>query len=279
MSATRLRQLLGPEHESSVFEQAIARVQEDYAGRKHGFELVEVNGGFQFRTKPGKAALAKKLVKVQVQRLSSGAMETLALVAYKQPCMKEDIDKVRGVDSSYFVRGLLDRRLIKITGRSELPGRPMLYATTEEFLELFGLADLSALPPLHELEKMIPASESGKPEEEDPRVREMRRLVAEMKAGTEARLSYDPKEDARLLTEIRERVAAIPSTTPYLEEQKVNEKIAKLQAELAEKIILEPAPELPIEPALAPAPAPQPEPAPEPAPEQLSGDDPVIVTE
>lgn len=252
LPAKRLRELLGPEHEAEIFEQALARVSSEYAGTRHGFELVEVNGGFQFRTKPGKASLAKKLVKVQVQRLSSGAMETLALVAYKQPCMKEDVDKVRGVDSSYFIRGLLDRRLIKITGRSELPGRPMLYSTTDEFLELFGLADISSLPPLHELEKMVPASESHRPEDEDPRVREMRRLVQDMKAGSD-RLAYDPKEDARILQEIRERVSSIPTSTPYLEEQKANEKVAKLQADLAESIVLEPAPELPLEQAPTPA--------------------------
>src|SRR5262249_22752013 len=142
-----------PEFEPAIFNQAIERIQESYAQTQHGFELVEVGGGFQFRTKAGKSHLAKKLTKIQTQRLSSGAMETLALVAYKQPAMKEDIDKVRGVDSSYFIRGLLDRRLIQISGRSELPGRPMLYTTTQEFLELFGLKDLSAMPPLHEIEK------------------------------------------------------------------------------------------------------------------------------
>jgi segregation and condensation protein B len=246
LSAKRLKDLLGPDFETSVFEQAVARVQEQYQATHHGFELVEVNGGFQFRTKPGRANLARKLVKVQVQRLSGGAMETLALVAYKQPVMKEEIDKVRGVDSSYFIRGLLDRKLIKISGRSELPGRPMLYVTTDEFLELFGLADLSALPALHEIEKMIPASEIDKSEKEDPRVAQMRRMVQEMKSGSD-QLAFNPKEDAQILQEIRERVGAIPTTTPYLEEQKANEKIAKLQAELADKIVLELAPELPTE--------------------------------
>ncbi|HUP58046.1 MAG TPA: SMC-Scp complex subunit ScpB, partial [Bdellovibrionota bacterium] len=128
MSAKRLRDLLGPEFGQELFDDAIKAVQAAYQDPRHGFELVEVNGGYQFRTKAGRAELARKLVKVQTQRLSTGAMETLAIVAYKQPVMKEDIDKVRGVDSSYFIRGLLDRRLIKITGRSELPGRPMLYA-------------------------------------------------------------------------------------------------------------------------------------------------------
>src|SRR5262249_281019 len=152
-----------------------------YQGIHHGIELIEVAGGWQFRTKPGRAALARKLAKVQTQRLSRGAMETLAIVAYKQPLMKEDIDKIRGVDSSHFIRGLLERKLVQISGRSEPPGRPMVYSTTQEFLQLFGLRDLDSMPPLRELEAMIPTTQTGNPEDEDPRVKEMRRLVGQMK--------------------------------------------------------------------------------------------------
>ncbi|HAR43966.1 MAG TPA: SMC-Scp complex subunit ScpB, partial [Bdellovibrionales bacterium] len=142
VSVEKLRDLLGPELPLPVFQEAISSLIDRYKANHHGFELVAVAGGFQFRTKPGRAALAKKLAKIQMQRLSSGAMETLAIIAYKQPAMKEDIDKIRGVDTSYFIRGLLDKKLVQITGRSELPGRPMLYSTTQEFLEVFGLKEL-----------------------------------------------------------------------------------------------------------------------------------------
>jgi segregation and condensation protein B len=147
--------------------------------------------------------------------------------------LKEEVDKIRGVDSSYFVRGLLDRKLIAITGRSELPGRPMLYSTTDHFLELFGLKDLAAMPSLREIEQMVPQSQSQNPDDpdsSDPRVREMRRLVGQMKADTSTTLLYDPKEDERILSDIRERVKAIPTSTPYLEEQKAAEKAAKEEA-------------------------------------------------
>ena len=187
---------------------------------------MEVAGGYQYRTKAGRAPLAKKLAKVPAKRLTAGAMETLAIVAYRQPVMKEDVDKIRGVDSSYFVKNLLDNKLIKITGRSELPGRPMLYATTEEFLTLFGLKDLSSMPSLREIEQMIPASQTGKGDE-DPRVKEMRRLVNQMTTDTSTTLNYDPKEDEKILKEIKDRVSSIPSSTPYLEEQKAAEKAAK----------------------------------------------------
>jgi segregation and condensation protein B len=165
-------------------------------------------------------------------------METLAIVAYRQPVMKEEIDKIRGVDSSYFIRGLMDRKLIAITGRSELVGRPMLYSTTETFLELFGLKDLAAMPPLRELESMVPTSQSDRPdgEDADPRVREMRKLVSQMKSDTSTSLIYDPREDEKLLAEIRERVQAIPTSTAYLDEQKALEKQAKLDEKNGAKL-------------------------------------------
>jgi len=216
---------------------------------------VEVAGGLQFRTKPGRAALAKKLAKVTTQRLSSGAMQTLAIIAYRQPAMKEDVDKIRGVDSSYFIRGLLERKLIQISGRSELPGRPMLYTTTPEFLELFGLKDLAAMPSLHEIEKMIPSSQSSNPDSpdyEDPRVKEMRRLVGQMKSDTSTTIHYNPREDEKILREIRERINSIPTSTPYLEEQKAKEK---QEAELATLVDEAPAE---LIPAVPPAEASQP---------------------
>jgi segregation and condensation protein B len=226
-SVKKLKEWLGPDFKEGLFEQALEELKLRYQGLSHGIELVEIAGGWQLRTKPGRAALAKKLSKIQTQRLSSGGMETLAIIAYRQPTMKEEIDKIRGVDSSYFVRGLLDKKLIAITGRSELPGRPMLYSTTDHFLELFGLKDLTAMPSLRELEQMVPASQSKNPADEDPRIKEMRRLVDKMKSDTSTTLLYDPKEDEKILSEIRERVKAIPVSSPYLEEQKALEKAAK----------------------------------------------------
>jgi segregation and condensation protein B len=227
VSHKKLQEWLGPDFKEELFVQALEGLKLRYQSPQHGIELVEVANGWQLRTKPGRAALAKKLAKIQTQRLSSGGMETLAIIAYRQPAMKEEIDKIRGVDSSYFVRGLLEKKLIAITGRSELPGRPMLYSTTDHFLELFGLKDLSALPSLREIEQMVPSSQSKNPEDEDPRVKEMRRLVGQMKADTSTTLLYDPKEDEKILTDIRERVKAIPTSTPYLDEQKALEKAAK----------------------------------------------------
>jgi segregation and condensation protein B len=231
LSAAKLRELLGPDMSLHYFQSALTNLKTRYARLSHGIELVEIAHGYQFRTKPARAPLAKKLAKIQTQRLSTGAMESLAIIAYKQPVMKDDIDKIRGVDSSHFIRGLLDKKLIKIIGRSELPGRPMLYATSTEFLEIFSLKSLDALPPLRELESMVPGSQSGNPDDGDPRVKKMRELVSEMNSDHSVSLLYDPKEDEKFLTEIRERVKSIEIITPTLqaqadevEAQKVSEK-------------------------------------------------------
>jgi segregation and condensation protein B len=230
VSAQRLQELLSASDDSEKLafnwiQEALTSIRDRYQKPWHGIELVEVGGGFQLRTKPGRAALAKKLAKVSQQRLSSGAMETLAIVAYRQPVLKDEIDRVRGVDSSHFVRGLLDKKLIQISGRSDLPGRPMLYGTTQEFLELFGLKDLAALPPLQEIEQMVPSSQVAK--DEDPRVVKMRELVAQMTSDPE-RLAYNPREDEAILQEIKAKVSSISTTTPYLEEQKAIEKAVAL---------------------------------------------------
>ncbi len=240
VSVAKLQEWLGPDFKKEIFDEAIEGLRLRYQSTHHGIELLNISNGWQFRTKPGRAALAKKLAKVQTQRLSSGAMETLAIVAYRQPVLKEEVDKIRGVDSSYFVRGLLERKLIAISGRSELPGRPMLYSTTDHFLELFGLAALDAMPSLREIEQMIPSSQSANPQEnEDPRVKEMRRLVGQMKADTSTTLKYDPREDERILREIRETVGAIPTSTPYLDEQKALEKQAQQAAKVQALAALE----------------------------------------
>ncbi len=204
--------------EDAPFLAAIEQLKASYQSKAHGFEVAEIAGGYQLRTKPSKAPLLRKLAKVQIQRLSRGAMETLTIVAYKQPCTKDDIDQVRGVDSSHFIRTLLDRKLVEVSGRSEAAGRPMIYSTTDTFMEVFGLMNLAGLPPLREIEAMVPqmaAADGG----EDPRILQMRKMVLQMK--TEANhLDYNAREDEQILQEIKDRVKSIDITSPYLVRQK-----------------------------------------------------------
>jgi segregation and condensation protein B len=237
LSATKLRDLLGPEMSLHYFQEALTNLQARYSRFSHGIELAEIAHGYQFRTKPIRAPLAKKLAKIQTQRLSTGAMESLAIIAYKQPVLKDDVDKIRGVDSSHFIRGLLDKKLIKIAGRSDLPGRPMIYATTSDFLEIFSLKSLDSLPPLKELESMVPGSQSGNPDDADPRVKKMRELVSQMNSDHSVSLLYDPKEDEKFLTEIRERVKSIEIVTPTLQAEADEADAAKAAGKARAKAI------------------------------------------
>jgi segregation and condensation protein B len=220
ISATRLLELLEltPEHEAALSE-ALVSLQARYNESYSGLECIPVARGYQIRTKPAKADLIKKLAKVQFQRLSRGAMETLSIIALKQPCLKDDVDTVRGVDSSHFVRTLLDRGLIEVTGRSDAVGRPMTYATTDRFLEVFSLPDLSAIPSLREIESLVPQSEQGNSEEISPAVQKMRTLVGQMNIEASL-LDQSAAQDEQDLKEIRDRVKAIPISTPFLEAEK-----------------------------------------------------------
>ncbi len=112
-----------------------------------GFRLLEVAGGYSFATRPEHAVYLEKLLKPQLSALSQAALETLAIIAYKQPITRSEIDEIRGVKSDSSVSTLLERGLIQEIGRKEGPGRPIIYGTTQEFLKYFGLKSLADLPP------------------------------------------------------------------------------------------------------------------------------------
>lgn len=137
-----------------VVHETIAKLQEEYERKHHGIRLLEVAEGFQFRTKATYSKYVQDLFKVNSLVLTPSALEVLAIIAYKQPVSKVEVEKIRGVDSSHLVRQLMDKRLVRVLGRSEEMGRPVVYGTTPEFLEVFNLADLSQLPPERELEEM-----------------------------------------------------------------------------------------------------------------------------
>jgi segregation and condensation protein B len=126
----------------------------EYEGMGRSFQLVEVDGGYQFRTKAAYARWIKNLRKVKPARLSQSALETLAIVVYRQPIVRAEIEHIRGVDSGWVLNSLLEKGLIKILGRKEVAGRPLVYGSSRRFLEIFGLRDLSALPTLQELDAL-----------------------------------------------------------------------------------------------------------------------------
>ncbi len=131
----------------------------EYVEQDRSFEIWEVAGGYQIRTRAEFSGYLQKLQKERALRLSPAALETLSIIAYRQPTTRAEIEEVRGVDAGATVKSLLERHLIRIAGQREVPGRPMVYATTRRFLEVFGLERLKDLPPLRELDEL--AREQG----------------------------------------------------------------------------------------------------------------------
>lgn len=126
---------------------AIQRLDEKYQQEEFSFQLFKAAGGYQFLTKPAyQASIGIMLKQQSKKRLSTSAMETLSIIAYKQPISKTEIENIRGVNCDYAVQKLLDKQLIEITGKADTIGRPMLYGTTQKFMEYFGISDLAELP-------------------------------------------------------------------------------------------------------------------------------------
>ena len=126
---------------------ALLRLDEKFSTDEFSFQLFRAAGGYQFLTKPAyQASIGIMLKQQSKKRLSTSAMETLSIIAYKQPISKTEIENIRGVNCDYAVQKLLDKGLIEITGKAESIGRPMLYGTTQKFMEYFGINDLAELP-------------------------------------------------------------------------------------------------------------------------------------
>jgi segregation and condensation protein B len=173
-----------PESNKETILEGIHRIQNEYEDSSKGLELVEIAGGYQFRTKPKWAEWIYRLKKTKPVKLSQSALETLAIIAYRQPIIRPAIEEIRGVDSGWVLRTLLEKELIKIMGRKDLPGRPIIYGTTKAFLELFGLNTLFDLPTLKEIQP--PPAPEEKPKEEILKVEGKVEVKTEAKAESEA---------------------------------------------------------------------------------------------
>ncbi len=142
---------------------ALGELKAEYAVDAHGIEIREVAGGYRMSTKPEQHEVVRAFAKSLKPpiRLSLPALETLAVIAYKQPVTVPEISEIRGVDSSGVIATLLDRKLITTSGRKDVIGRPILYKTTKEFLLRFGLKDVNELPSMEEFEKLVAQSFQG----------------------------------------------------------------------------------------------------------------------
>jgi len=141
-----------PESNKEAILEGIRQIRGEYGDPSRGIELTEIAGGYQFRTKPGWAEWVNRLKRAKAVKLSQAALETLAIVAYRQPVIRPAIEEIRGVDTGSVLHTLLEKGLIKIMGRKDLPGRPIVYGTTRAFLELFSLNSVSDLPKLQEIQ-------------------------------------------------------------------------------------------------------------------------------
>jgi len=151
LSIARIREVLEG-LDARQIRRLVEELRQDYERQRRAFTIEEIAGGYQMLTRAEFASLIKELYGTRKgAHLSPAALETLAIIAYKQPIKRTDIEDIRGVDSSGVLRTLLEKRLAKIAGRDEGLGRPILYGTTKKFLEFFGLRNLDDLPKLEEL--------------------------------------------------------------------------------------------------------------------------------
>jgi segregation and condensation protein B len=181
----------GAADEAEVKSRVRASLEElvaDYSGPEHGIEIRQVAGGYRMSTKPEQHEMVRSFAKSLKPpvRLSLPALETLAVIAYKQPATAPEINEIRGVDSGGVIGTLLERKLITTAGRKEVIGRPILYRTTKEFLMRFGLKDVNELPSMEEFEKLVAESFQGElipaedtPQENDAQAEEIAESAAQ----------------------------------------------------------------------------------------------------
>jgi segregation and condensation protein B len=153
LTVDKIKQILESVSRKDI-DAAIGELQQEYQEQNRAFQLKEVANGYQFRTQPAFSPWLKKLKKTKPFRLTQPTLETLAIIAYRQPITKMEIEKIRGVDSGGIVKTLLDKKLITLAGKKDVPGKPFLFATTKTFLEVFSLENLSSLPTLKDIEDL-----------------------------------------------------------------------------------------------------------------------------
>lgn len=210
ISIQKIKAQIDAELPLRVIHESLSKLQAGYEEKHHGIRLVEVAEGYQFRTKATYSKFVQNLFKINSLVLTPTALEVLAIIAYRQPISKTEIEKFRGVDSSHIIRALMDKRLVKMTGRSEEVGRSTLFGTTEEFLEVFNLPNLSALPPEYELEEMATKNTVGS-------IADIKSVV--FRSETSKKFSVDETEELDQLSESINSIAADTSFTMLLKNE------------------------------------------------------------
>lgn len=143
------------EYERGEIRSAVDELKSDYNLPARGIFLEEVAGGYQFRSRPENADYLRRLTRSRSVKFSQSSLESLAIIAYRQPVTRAEIEYLRGVDSGGVLKTLLEKKLIRILGKKDIPGKPLIYGTTKEFLEVFNLKELAGLPTLKEIQELI----------------------------------------------------------------------------------------------------------------------------
>jgi segregation and condensation protein B len=194
----------------------------EYAGGRRGVTLEEVLGGYQLRTKIDNMEFMRRTLKARPFKLSGPALEVLAIVAYKQPLVKSEVDAIRGVESGHLLRALMEKNLVCFEGKSELPGRPMQYGTTRKFLEIFGLRNLKELPTLSQIDELLPEGIGEENEIEKQTLSTITDSMASMVSS-----SYSQGEEE--LTKITEQLEEITTSSDFFEKEKQRQRVKRDQ--------------------------------------------------
>ena len=167
LSAREVHSII-PDAKLPDIKSALKVLQYEYEAMGRSFTLKEVANGYQFRSRSEYGAYIMKMLQRSPNRLSNASMETLAIIAYKQPILRQEVERLRGVDVGGILRALLEKGLVRVMGRKNLPGRPLIYGTTKKFLEVFDLKDLESLPKLKEFKALGGQDETQSNQEEIP---------------------------------------------------------------------------------------------------------------
>ncbi|OFZ31963.1 MAG: SMC-Scp complex subunit ScpB [Bdellovibrionales bacterium RIFCSPHIGHO2_01_FULL_40_29] len=210
---------------TNVKREKIRRVLESlavsYAGGDRGIVLEEITGGYQLRTKVDNMNFLKRTMKTRAFKLSGPALETLSIVAYKQPVVKIEVDQIRGVESGHLLRALMEKGLVSFEGKAEhLPGKPMQYGTTRRFLEIFGLRNLKELPTLSQIDELLPEGIGDETEE-----KQTLSMVTESMAENSKAMTYSEGEEE--LGQIEEQLTAISTSSEFFEQEKIRQKMKR----------------------------------------------------
>ncbi len=211
----------GTNVKTDKIRRTIEKLSVAYASGNRGVYIEEVQGGYQLRTKLDNMNFLRRTLKVKPFKLSGPALEVLAIVAYKQPLIKHEIDEIRGVESGHLLRALMEKGIVAFAGKSDLPGKPMQYITTKKFLEIFGLRNLKELPTLSQIDELLP---EGINEDDESKNSKLSSISDTMSQQIGDGAYSDGEED---LMKITEQLDEITTSSDFFEQEKQRQKEKK----------------------------------------------------